>query len=139
MCMCWRSNLAPPLDELPRDMEFKFVPEPYASEIHLYVRQRREHILLYATLADVRAELLRRVPVTPNELQPVDLYPRGRAMLNDDDYLSILKDMFNLSNVLDDMELTGAPPYHAKGHFYNVYSRLYRMLVARAKQAAPPG
>jgi len=120
-------------------MEFKFVPEPYASEIHMYVRQRREHILLFATLADVRSELLRRVPVTPNELQPIDLYPRGRAMLNDDDYLSILKDMFNLSNVLDDMELTGAPPYHNKGHYYNVYSRLYRMLVARAKQAAPQG
>ncbi len=33
--------------------------------------------------------------------------------------------MFNLSNVLDDMELTGAPPYHNKGHYYNVSDRSF--------------
>jgi hypothetical protein len=34
-------------------MEFKYVPEPYFSEIINYVRQRKEHIQLYTNHAEV--------------------------------------------------------------------------------------
>jgi hypothetical protein len=34
-------------------MEFKYVPEPYFSEIINYVRQRKEHIQLYSNHAEV--------------------------------------------------------------------------------------
>lgn len=30
-------------------MEFRFVQEPYMSEINNYIRQRREHITFYTT------------------------------------------------------------------------------------------
>ena len=29
----------------------------------------------------------------------------------------------------------GCIPYHNRGHFYNCYSRLYRLLLQKAKQA----
>lgn len=112
-------------------MEFKYVSEPYLSEISSYIRQRREHIVLYKTTVDVKNELLRHVT---DHIQSVDSYPKGRQMLADEEYLLIIKDMFNLSVVLDDMELTGCIPYYNRGHYYNVYSKLYRMLVAKAKQ-----
>jgi hypothetical protein len=86
-------------------MEFRFVQEPFISEINNYIRQRREHITFYTTTQDVRAELLRSV--APGITQ-ADMYPKARQLINDEEYLYILGDMFNLSNVLDDMEFTGA-------------------------------
>jgi hypothetical protein len=86
-------------------MEFRFVQEPFISEINNYIRQRREHITFYTTTHDVRAELLRSV--APGITQ-ADMYPKARQLINDEEYLYILRDMFNLSNVLDDMEFTGA-------------------------------
>jgi hypothetical protein len=55
-------------------------------------------------MQDVRAELLRSV--APGITQ-ADMYPKARSLINDEEYLYILRDMFNLSNVLDDMEFTG--------------------------------
>lgn len=74
------------------------------SEINNYIRQRREHITFYTTTQDVRAELLRSVAPGINQ---ADMYPKARQLINDEEYLYILRDMFNLSNVLDDMEFTG--------------------------------
>lgn len=131
MCLCWRPKSHPPLNDLAPGMEFRFVQEPYLSEINNYIRQRREHITFFATAQDVRSELLRTV--APG-ISPADMYPKAHQLMNDEDYLMILRDMFNLSNVLDDMEHTGCIPYHNRGHYYNVYSRLYRMLLQKAKQ-----
>jgi hypothetical protein len=39
---------------------------------------------------------------------PRTRYPKAHQLLNDEDYLFILRDMLNLSAVLDDMEFTGA-------------------------------
>jgi hypothetical protein len=111
-------------------MDFKFVPEPYVSEINNYIRQRREHLTLFGCTADARAELLR--PVAPG-LCAADTLPRGRTCAGDDEYVEILRDMLNLSAVLDDMELTGVVPYQNRSTYYNVYGRLYRLLTARAK------
>lgn len=129
--MCFR-NSRPPLDDLEQHMEFKYVQEPYLTEISQYIWQRREHLQLFATVADVKAELLRNVT---DNLQPIDSYPRGRQLINDDDYVMVIRDMFNLSTVLDDMEMTGAVAYHQRSHYYQVYSKLYRMLVAHSKNA----
>lgn len=74
------------------------------SEINNYIRQRREHITFYTTTQDVRAELLRSIAPGINQ---ADMYPKARQLINDEEYLYILRDMFNLSNVLDDMEFTG--------------------------------
>eukprot|EP00879_Flechtneria_rotunda_P001615 GHRR01001775.1.p1 GENE.GHRR01001775.1~~GHRR01001775.1.p1 ORF type:complete len:134 (+),score=23.06 GHRR01001775.1:544-945(+) len=131
MCWCWRPKSHPPLDDLAPGMEFRFVQEPYLSEINNYIRQRQEHIKFFTTTQDVRAELLRTV--APG-ITPADMYPKAHQLVKDDDYLLILRDMFNLSSVLDDMEHTGTVPYHIRGHYYNVYSRLYRMLLQKAKQ-----
>jgi hypothetical protein len=87
-------------------------------------------LLPISVRVQVKGEVLRNVW---DHMQPVDLLPKGRQLVNDDEYLSILKDMFNLSNILDDMEQTGWIPYHTRGHYYNVYSRLYRMLSTKAK------
>jgi hypothetical protein len=38
------------------------------------------------------------------------------------------------SQVLDDMEQTGVIPYLNRGSYYNVYSRLYKLLSSKAKQ-----
>jgi hypothetical protein len=35
--------------------------------------------------------------------------------------------------VLDDMEQTGVIPYFNRGNYYNVYSRLYKLLASKAK------
>jgi hypothetical protein len=35
------------------------------------------------------------------------MYPKAHQLLHDEDYLLILRDMLNLSAVLDDMEFTG--------------------------------
>lgn len=114
-------------------MDFRYIPEPCLSELNNYVQQRKAHIHCYVTLADVKSELLRNVT---EQIQPVDSYPKGRQFLQDEEYLSVLKDMFNLSNVLDDLEQTGAFPHHTRGQYYNVYTRLYRMLLSKAKQSA---
>lgn len=70
-------------------------------------------------------------------MQPVDQYPRGRTMLADEDYAGILRDLLNLSSILDDMELSGTIPYHSRTPYYAQYSRLYRMVScpARAQHA----
>ena len=111
-------------------MEFKHVPEPQLSELSNYVRQRREHVVIYLTSADTRAEITRNVT---EQIQPVDQYPKGRQFLNDEEYLAILRDMLNLSNILDDMEQTGWVPYQNRTQYYNLYSKLYRMLLNKAK------
>lgn len=112
-------------------MEFKHVPEPQLSELNNYVRQRREHIQFYNTTADVKTELLKNVL---EQTQPIDSYPKGRQFVNDEDYLLILRDLLNLSNILDDMELTGTIPYQIRSQYYNLYGKLYRLLFQRAKQ-----
>ncbi|KAF5838516.1 hypothetical protein DUNSADRAFT_2714 [Dunaliella salina] len=110
--------------------DFKHMPEPILQEITNYVKQRGSAILLYPTLADVRAELLRNV----NEsIQQVDIYPKGRQMLNDDEYMAVMKDLLNLSNILDDMEQTGVVPYTSRTQYYNLHSKLHRLLIAKAK------
>lgn len=55
---------------------FKNIQEPQLSELVNYVRQRREHVHLYMTSADIKAEVLRNVTET---IQPVDQYPKGRV------------------------------------------------------------
>ncbi len=59
-------------------MDFKHVPEPQLNELTNYVRQRREHIIVYLTNADIRTEITRNVT---EQIQPVDQYPRGRQFL----------------------------------------------------------
>jgi hypothetical protein len=111
-------------------MELKYVPEPYATEIINYLRQREKHITLFSSAADVRKELQRTVF---ESYRQIDTYPKGQVLINDDEYVAVLKDMLNLSLILDDMEITGAIPYLNKGNYYNVYSRLYKLLVSKAK------
>jgi hypothetical protein len=40
-------------------------------------------------------------PLLPqvDSFQPIDQYPKGRLLINDDEYLAVIKDMFNLSLV----------------------------------------
>jgi hypothetical protein len=77
----------------------------------------------------MQAEITRNVTET---IQPVDQYPKGRQFLQDEDYLSVLRDLLNLSNILDDMEQTGWVPYANRTQYYNMYSKLYRSLLQRA-------
>ena len=100
------------------NMEFRHVPEPQVSELANYVRQRREHVVIpsLATTSDVRAEITRNVT---ERTQPIDQYPKGRQFLNDEEYLLILKDLLNLSNILDDMEQTGWVPYANRSAYYS--------------------
>ena len=111
-------------------MDFKYIPEPQLSELVSYMRQRRDHLVYYNTTADTRAEVIRNVT---EQVQPIDQYPKGRQFLNDDEYMSILKDLLNLSNILDDMEMTGIVAYPNRTQYYALYSKLYRMLLAKAK------
>lgn len=111
-------------------MDFKHVPEPQLSELSNYMRQRREHVVIYLTNDDIRNEITRNIS---DQIQAVDQYPKGRQFLQDDDYLSILRDLLNISNILDDMELTGWVPYQNRTAYYACYSKLYRMLQAKAK------
>lgn len=106
-------------------MEFSHIPEPQLSELVSYMRQRREHLIYFNTTADVRAEVTRHVT---EQIQPVDQYPKGRQFLADEEYMQILKDLLNLSNILDDMEQTGLVPYQSRTQYYAIYSRLYRMV-----------
>ena len=95
---------------------FRNIPEPQVSELANYVRQRREHVVLYMTTADVRTEITRNVT---ERTQPVDQYPKGRQFLQDEEYLTILRDILNLSNILDDMEQTGWVPYQNRSAYYS--------------------
>jgi len=110
-------------------MEFKHVPEPQLSELINYVRQRREHVVIYMTTADIKTEVTRNVT---EQIQPIDQYPKGRQFLQDEDYLLILRDLLNLSNILDDMEQTGWVPYQNRSAYYGQYSKLYRLLMNKA-------
>lgn len=98
------------------NMEFRHVPEPQVSELANYVRQRREHVVILATTTDVRAEITRNVT---ERTQPIDQYPKGRQFLSDEEYLLILRDLLNLSNILDDMEQTGWVPYANRSAYYS--------------------
>lgn len=132
MCSCGAKKKYLPKEEVADPiMDFKHVPEPQLSELVNYVRQRREHVHIYMTTADIRAEITRNVTET---IQPVDQYPKGRQFLQDEDYLTILRDLLNLSNILDDMEQTGWVPYQNRTQYYNLYSKLYRLLLNKAKQ-----
>ncbi|MEW5306581.1 MAG: hypothetical protein WDW38_007882 [Sanguina aurantia] len=114
-------------------MDFKHVPEPLLSELVAYVLQRKEHITYYATAADIRTEVTKNVT---EQRQPIDQYPKGRQFLHDDDYCLVLKDLLNLSNILDDMELTGSVPYQSRTLYYNMYCKLYRVLLNKAKNSS---
>ena len=111
-------------------LEFKTVTDPQRSELLSYAWQRRDHINLFITPADVKAEMTRQVM---EKLQQVDLYPRGRHLMNnDEEYLFILRDLLNLGVILDDMEQTGWVPYSHRTAYYNLYGRIYRQLATRA-------
>ncbi|GLI70157.1 hypothetical protein VaNZ11_014969 [Volvox africanus] len=132
MCMCAGSSKKYlPKEEVVEVPDFRYIPEPQLSELVAYMRQRREHLVYHNTTADVRAEIIRNVT---EHTQPVDQYPRGRQFLNDEEYMSILRDLLNLSNILDDMEQTGIVSYTNRTQYYALYSKLYRMLIAKAKQ-----
>jgi hypothetical protein len=113
-------------------VEFKHVPEPQQTELLNYVRQRREHITIYLSTADVKAELGRSVM---DNMTLADLYPKGRQMMGDEDYLLILRDLLNLSSILDDMEQTGWVPYPSRTQFFNLYTRTYRKLLQEARKS----
>jgi hypothetical protein len=72
--------------------------------------------------------------------QPVDQYPKGRQFLNDEDYMGILRDLLNLSNILDDMEQTGIVSYSNRTQYYALYRQetLQRMSVFKAVSAWEP-
>ncbi|KAL6749004.1 hypothetical protein V8C86DRAFT_2862149 [Haematococcus lacustris] len=145
MCSCWRlqsSKRYLPKEEQPRPgneqlslpqvaagMEWTHIPEPQLTELANFVRQRREHIVIFQTTADVKAELMRNV--TEN-IQIVDLYPAGRAMMNDEEYLVILRDLLNLSNCLDLMEQVSTP-YASMKQYFNIYGKVFRLLQATAR------
>lgn len=129
--MCGTKHKYLPKEEVPDPvMDFKYIPEPQLSELVSYMRQRRDHLAYYNTTADTRAEVIRNVT---EQVQPIDQYPKGRQFLNDDEYMSILKDLLNLSNILDDMEQTGIVAYPNRTQYYALYSKLFRMLLAKAK------
>ncbi|KAG1666839.1 hypothetical protein FOA52_009463 [Chlamydomonas sp. UWO 241] len=129
-CGLGTSDKYTPKEEAPEpSMNFRYVPEPALSELGNYVRQRREHVVIFTSTADVRAEITRNVT---ERSQPIDQYPKGRQFLGDEEYLTILRDLLNLSNILDDMEQTGWVPYQNRSSYYNQYSRLYRMLMSKA-------
>ncbi|KAJ9516746.1 hypothetical protein QJQ45_027158, partial [Haematococcus lacustris] len=62
----------------------------------------------------------------------VDLYPAGRAMMNDEEYLVILRDLLNLSNCLDLMEQVSTP-YASMKQYFNIYGKVFRLLQATAR------
>eukprot|EP00798_Chlamydomonas_sp_ICE-L_P014147 gene14147-20110_t len=99
-------------------MDFKHIPEPQLSELTNYMRQRREHVTIYLTNDDIRAEITRNVT---EHIQQVDHYPKGRQFLQDDDDLD-----------KDDKELTGLVPYQNRTAYHACYSKLYRMLQTKA-------
>ena len=97
-------------------MNFRHIPEPQLGELVNYTRQRQDQVVMLASTADVRNEITRNVT---DRIQPVDQYPKGRQFLQDEDYLLILKDLLNLSNILDDMEQTGFVPYQKRSSYFS--------------------
>lgn len=130
-CYCGTKSKYQPKEEAVTSpyMEFTHISEPHVSELENYVKQRREHVQIYSSIADVRAKLMRNVT---ESLQLIDQYPKGRQFLQDDEYMLILRDLLNLSNILDDMEQTGWVPYQNRTPYYNLYSKLYRLLMSKA-------
>lgn len=117
LCACGTKDKYVPTEDVPdTNMNFRYVPEPQLSELGNYVRQRREHVVIFSSTADVRAEVTRNVT---ERSQPIDQYPKGRQFLADEDYLTILRDLLNLSNILDDMEQTGWVPYQNRNSYYS--------------------
>ena len=111
-------------------LELKTVTEPQRSELLSYAWQRREHLNLFMTPADVKSEMTRQVM---EKLQQIDLYPRGRQLIDkDEEYVIILRDLLNLGVILDDMEQTGWVPYSHRTAYYNLYAKIYRALTTRA-------
>jgi hypothetical protein len=110
-------------------MDFRHIPEPQVNELANYVRQRKEHVAILATTSDVRTEITKNIT---ERTQFVDQYPKGRQFLQDEEYLLILRDLLNLSTILDDMEQTGWVPYQNRSTYYNQYGKLYRMLLNKA-------
>ncbi len=84
--------------------------------------------------ADVKTELTRSIM---DAIALADLYPKGRQMMADEEYLIVLRDLLNLSNILDDMEQTGWVPYPSRTQFFNVYTRLARKRDLQAKSSKP--
>jgi len=115
-----------PKEEAPAPcVDFTHLSEPHLADLVAYLNQRRVHVKHFASLPDVRTELTRKVT---DQFQLIDQYPKGRQNLNNDEYVSILKDMLNLSALLDDMEQTGLIPYLNRTPFYNMYAKLFRLL-----------
>ena len=111
-------------------LELKTVTEPQRSELLSYAWQRREHLNLFMNPADVKSEMTRQVM---EKLQQIDLYPRGRQLIEkDEEYFFILRDLLNLGVILDDMEQTGWVPYSHRTAYYNLYAKIYRALTTRA-------
>ncbi|GAX84097.1 hypothetical protein CEUSTIGMA_g11520.t1 [Chlamydomonas eustigma] len=96
-------------------MDFRHIPEPQVTELANYVKQRKEHLTALATTSDVRTEITKNIT---ERTQPVDQYPKGRQFLQDEEYLLILRDLLNLSTILDDMEQTGWVPYQNRSTYY---------------------
>lgn len=161
MWACCAPKKYAPKDEPPIAtpyMEFVHIGEPHVGELELYVKNRREHVHIYTTTAEVRNKMLRNIT---DNAQLIDQYPKGewhgpqgcppgfrwprgrgehrqeskglqtsgtvldgqfnafevnsaagRQYLQDEDYLLILRDLLNLSNILDDMEQTGTRIKH---------------------------
>ncbi len=55
-------------------MEFVHIGEPHVGELELYVKNRREHVHIYTSTAEVRNKMLRNI--TENA-QLIDQYPKG--------------------------------------------------------------
>jgi hypothetical protein len=49
--------------------------------------------------------------------------------------LLLFQDLLNLSNILDDMEQTGWIPYTSRTQYYNLYSKLYRLLMNKSSNS----
>lgn len=116
-------------------MDFQHVPEPYLTELTSYARQRRDQLILYSTLDATRSELLRNV-IANDSLQQkhIDRYPRGRQLIHDDEYVLVIRDLLNLSSILDDIEQGSHVPYQTRTQYYNLYAKLYRLATMRASK-----
>lgn len=90
---------------------------------------------LQGTIFDQPAEVA-ACAAFPQTIRMLHLYPRAQQFLNDEEYLSIMRDLLNLNSVLDDMEQSGLVPYSQRGHYYNTYSGIYRLLLSKSK--TPP-
>ena len=121
-----------PDDGVNVNLEFKNIQD--SPELNSYLRTRRDHISLLRTTTEVKNELLKPAnSKNTDNLQQIDLYPKGRQYINDDEYLLIMKDIINLSLVLDDIEQTGFLPFHQRTALHATYHGLHKKLTARAR------